>query len=267
MNTTTPSLPSISEIYLDLVKQSTLEPTDTVSRLFSDLVTSVLHEPQKQACDWLHEEQIAHLQSICGQGEFSLELYWSKKISTSPDPWQSLQEFPYFKNYVALTKLEWQTLQSCKQHTEHNIVFCGGGPLPLTAILIAEWFAIPITILDSNREAVIQARSLIESLGLHSLINAQHCTAQAYTNYAAHNSVYVAALAGSDASVKRQIFATIRQQVTAHAHVLTRSSWDARTLLYQPLDMRSIPGFRIQKEIRPAAPIINSILILTPDNT
>ncbi len=256
---------SIAEIYGKLQTCTSFQPTDLTSRLFSDLVDTVLREPKKPASEWLNQDQIVHLQQMCGLGEFALESYWSKEISSSQNPHQTLQQFPYYDNYVALTKQEWNVLQSCHQHAQHTVVFCGGGPLPLTAILMAQWFAVPITILDVDKEAVDQAHSLVSSLGLQDLIQVRHCAAQDYSNYREYNTIYIAALAGTDASTRQQIFTTIQQQTSPDTHILTRSSWGARALLYQPLDTGSISGFCIQKEVRPAAPVINSILVLTPE--
>lgn len=251
---------NIKYIYDRLCEEKDLEPGLRVNRLFTNLVNLVMAD--KISPGTLSAEEKKHLQNMCSCAEFNLELHWANKIINSDDSWQTLQSFVYYQNYVDLTKLEYRSLNSRLKQTSDHYLFCGGGPLPLTAILLAKHYGKKITIIDNQPIAVSKSRKLIKKLGLNNQIKIELKDACLFDKFNKYKVIFVAALAGVDSKNKEKIFNNIREQCSADCHILGRSSWGSRELLYQPIDEQILKCFRKILEVRPKQKIINSIIIL-----
>ena len=249
---------NIVRLYNELATLDDLSPSLMVDRYFSDLVHSALLISKVS----LPVELVSNIQRLCSRGEFALEKYWSMRVTASNNPWEVLRCFPYYKNYEQLTDLEYQTLTSCDNHKKHRILFCGGGPLPLTAIILSAKYGEQVTIMDNNPTAVSLASNLLRVLGLETCITVILDDATTYESYAEFNTVFMAAMAGSTNLEKKTVFTNLQKQIQPDTHILARSSWAGRTLLYEPVSDDILNLFNLQAEMYPAAPIVNSILVL-----
>jgi nicotianamine synthase len=246
-------------IYEELSNVADLRPSEAVNALFARLVRVAL-SPEVQAHD-LSCDDVARLQALCGAGEYELERFWVEETLAAADPPAALRRFPYFQNYVNLTRLEWSSLTACQRHRSHSILFCGGGPLPLTAILLARNYGIRSMVIDNCPDAVELSTRLVEALGLGGAIEIVHADARAYGSFEDYNTIFVAALAGVDDAAKADIFRRIRLEAPEDAHVMARSSWGNRTLLYRPLPRTIYDELVPVAEVRPPGDIVNSIVI------
>lgn len=110
-------------------------------------------------------EEVKWIRQTCGQAEFEMEKYRADRTIQSQDPRATLQDFPYLHNYQLLTDLEVQPLKTQKKQLK-KLIFVGSGPLPLTAVLLAQEYGISAVLIERNPEAVSLSRQLIEKLGL-----------------------------------------------------------------------------------------------------
>jgi nicotianamine synthase len=249
----------VRAIYRELLNAASLRPSTAVNALFARLVRVAL-SPDVQVHD-LSGEDIARLQALCGAGEYELERFWAEEMLNADDPQVALRRFPYFENYVALTNLEWSSLAACKRHRTHSILFCGGGPLPLTAILLALEHGVRSTVIDRSRDAVDLATRVVEALGLKNAITIVHADARLFESFKDYNTIFVAALAGADDRDKADIFGRIRLEAPEDVHVMARSSWGNRTLLYRPLPVTIYDDLVLVAEVRSPGDIVNSVVI------
>ena len=250
----------VEEIYDRIIKLNDLSPSEKVNFLFTQLVN--------KATDWntkydLRDSEIDKLQKICSASEFELEKYWAKRIINSDDPQKELQNFPYTKNYKDLSRLKWFSIKGCSEHLIHKILFIGGGPLPMTSIVLANDFGLSSTILDIDKTAAELSTCLIEKLNLQDKIKIINSSGETFDKYSDYNIIFVAALAGSDEKDKEKIFDQINNQAKDHIHVLARSSWANRTLLYKPLSESIFKKFKPIIQINPFNDIVNSIVIFS----
>jgi len=237
-----------------------LSPSPEIDARFSQLVEGALQLNKVS----LSQSDVVAVQQTCARGELAMETYWSKKIADSSDSWSELQTFPYYENYQQLTELEYQTLQTCVDHADHLVLFCGGGPLPLTAVMLATEHNQKVTVIDNDANAVLLSTNLIQALGLQHKVRIVCADAGSFAKYNEFNTVFVAAMVGSTQASKQKVFSYIQKEVTPDAHILTRSSWAGRTYLYEPVSDQIVASFIKKKEVRPAAPIVNSVLVLQP---
>jgi nicotianamine synthase len=249
---------SIRALYRELLALENYRPSEKVNRLFTQLVQYVLNPESKNI---LKKGEVEKLQRTCQKAEYELEKYWAQKIIHGADARALIREFPYFENYVKLAQLEWSSLLSCTTHRMHNICFVGGGPLPLTAIILAETHGQAVTVLDKDRRACGISRKLIQRLDLDEKISVVEADACAYEDYGKFNVIMVAALAGMEKREKEKILLNIKRYAGQETHILARSSWGARELLYRPLDSKFSKLFHPVMEVIPQNDVINSIVI------
>ena len=248
------------DLYNQIINLKTLKPNSETNKAFSDLVAYTLDPKNIKS---LNDQQISKLQEICSKSEYELEKYWALKILESKEPSKKIKEFPYYNNYLKLTQMEWYSLLSCTDHSKHNILFAGGGPLPLTAIILATTYVKKVTVLEVDNEAYIMSRELINKLGLKDKVKITKADASEYDNYAQYNTIVVAALAGIDKKVKKKILQKIRDNSPLDSHILARSSWGLREILYRPIDKDLYKMFDPVVEVHPQNDVVNSVVIFS----
>jgi len=247
---------SFKKIYSEIKKIKDFKPSQEINSLFDDLVMRVIDKKKRNN---LSLKQCTSLQKICSQSEYELEKFWSKNIISGQ---KNILDFPYYQNYQDLTRLELNTINSCVCHSKHKILFIGGGPFPMTSIILAQEYNIKSVILDNDEEAVKISKKLLCFLGLQKMISVKYVDAQSFKNYKDFNVIFVAALAGSKISEKNNIFYTIKNSSQKDAHILARSSWGKRKILYRPISKKIYSIFKPILEIHPHNKIINSVILL-----
>jgi len=247
----------MNSLYKSIVSLKSFYPSPKVNFLFGELVKCALSDNDLG----LSPAQKAKIQLKCSNAEYELEKHWAKRIISSKKPKQEIKNFPYYENYEKLTKLEWFSLLSCSTHKKHNIVFIGGGPLPLTAIILAEKYKCKVTVLDVDDEACELSLKIVKKLGLCKNLEILKKDGASFENYKNYNAVIVAALAGLEFKSKEKILKKIKEDAKPKTHILARSSWGAREILYKPLDSNVYKIFKPVLEVYPVSDIINSVVI------
>jgi nicotianamine synthase len=250
----------IRKLYEQIKGEQDLSPAPRINRLFGELVREVTNAFDEKAGLSKKEERL--LQEICSCAEYELERYWAERIIASRSAEKELAQFPYIKNYSDLTRLEWFSFQGCQTHKKHSVLFVGGGPMPLTAIMLAHEFGVSSTIIDYDKTAVELSKKLINRLGLTAMIKIRHVDAQEFEDYGKFSVIFVAALAGLLPNDKENIFLRIKQKAKKETHIIARSSWGNRKLLYRPLSSETYRHFEPVLRIDPYTDIVNSVVIL-----
>ena len=98
-------------------------------------------------------------------------------------------------------------------------------------------------------------------LKLDHLIDIYNASGQDF-DYQDYNTIFVAALAGLDSETKTEIFNRIKSTSPQGSHIVARSSWNNRELLYRPIDTSIYKIFTPIIKIDPFHDVINSIVIL-----
>ncbi|MBK2356677.1 nicotianamine synthase family protein [Francisella hispaniensis] len=248
----------INYLYEEISQLKDFSPSEKVNSAFSSLVKLAMKYDSKIE---LSEEKKEHLQYLSAEAEYQLEKYWVNKIVNSSNPIKELETFPYYKNYQDLTTLEYNSLCSCAEHKDHKFIFIGGGFLPLTSIVLASKYNISSKIIDIDKEVTEKSKILIKALKLDHLIDIYNAAGQIF-NYQDYNTIFVAALAGLDSKTKLDIFNQIRSTAPKGSHIVARSSWNNRELLYRPIDESIYKIFTPIIKVDPFHDVINSVVIL-----
>jgi|SRR5579872_196485 len=247
---------NLKVLYNQITKLDNLRPSEKTNKLFTKLVSFAVGQKKNS----LTNKELSNLQKICSDAEYQLEKFWAEKIIKSAGPAAVLNKFPYNTNYKKLTQLEWLSLLGCTKHTEHKILFIGGGPLPMTAIFLAVDHNQKVAILEKEEEAYEISKKLVRSLGLANKIKILNEDASEFRQYGKYNCFFVAALAGLEREVKHTIISEIQKQAPKNSHILARSSWGSRELLYKPLQIKN-RQLKTIIEVRPHNDVVNSFYI------
>lgn len=134
--------------------------------------------------------------------------------------------------------------------------------MPLTAIMLAREFGVFSTVIDCDKAAVELSKKVINQLGLAAMIKIRHVDAREFEDYERFSVIFVAALAGLLPTDKENIFLRIKQKAKKETHIIARSSWGNRKLLYRPLSSDTYRYFEPVLRIDPYTDIVNSVVIL-----
>ncbi|TVQ82387.1 MAG: hypothetical protein EA357_09695 [Micavibrio sp.] len=249
-----------------LKNESDLSPhnpliTETLTALVGNIVTAeeCFSEAEKQqvlqnpAVRTIRKELLAEL----SEAEYEMELYFSNRFLDNPNfTAKNLNEFWYLQNYLDLVDLELEKLPSLDPGQE--VVFIGSGPLPLTAIIMAQKTGLHITCLDMDEAAVKRGEALAEKLDMSQQL---HFTQAAGSKYDYGNAALV--MVASLVADKKDVLAQIEKTSEKLPQVALRSAEGLHALLYDPVTSSILDEFNMQveKTTTPTPRVINSTLV------
>lgn len=255
---------AIHRLYQGLALCDSLSPTAEVDALFGELVGIVVDTPCACA-DRVMEDPIVRaiqprLHDLCSRGEFELESAWAERIVANAAPRAELARFPYYGNYRQLSRLERCGVAAVSDRPLTRVAFVGAGPLPLSALLLAEDTGATVHGFDRDQHAVAQARRLAEAVGCRG-VSFMHCDIEVHEALDTYDLVVLAALVGRTPTAKRRIVQRLGRRMAPGAHLVVRSAHAMRTLLYPPMPVEDFAPFDLLAVIHPYGEVINSVAI------
>ena len=271
----------IKRIYHGLASSRSLEPSDSINTLFSELVDlCISHRDPDLARIVLKDPKIQkltpHLRSLCATGEYLLERQWANKLIT---PSYDISEFTYANNYRLLVRLELHALLGIGANLSH-MIFIGSGPLPLSSMEFL-WQSSSsnnnnnnkeegrgiqrIDNIDKSQEAIDVSRKLAMKYGLQDKMKfyAQDAL-EDFEGYKKADVVMLGALVGADNREKKEFLCHIINKMKSGAILMVRSSNCLRELLYSNtcrLVLEDNNGLEPLVEIHPQNEVVNSVLL------
>ncbi len=100
-----------------------------------------------------------------------LEIENAKAILASEYPWEVLEHFTHFSNYLQLARTEYQGSELKPGDT---VIFLGSGPLPLTLIVLCHWHGLKGIGIEQDPDRAELSRKVLEKLGLSDQIRIIH---------------------------------------------------------------------------------------------
>jgi hypothetical protein len=183
-----------------------------------------------------------------------LETAKAEEILQSPDPWTTLESFHFYPRYQRLIKNENKLVNFSP---EQRVVFIGGGPLPLTLILLNKLYGarcVSIEILPSVSEL---SRQVIKKLGMESQIIVVEGDETAVKDLD-YTVLMVAALA----EPKERVFANLWETVDTATPVIYRTYTGMRAILYSPVTEKATRGFHKEVMILPSGKVNNTSVLI-----
>jgi len=183
-----------------------------------------------------------------------LETENAEEILKSDDPWATLESFHFYDRYQSLIKNENQLV---KFTPEQKLVFIGGGPLPLTSILLKKYCSVNSISIEIIPEVAELSRRVIKRLGMESQIDVIMGDETAVKD-ADYTVVMVAALA----EPKERIFANLWEIVDTKTPVIYRTYTGMRAILYSPVTEKATRGFHKEVMILPKGKVNNTSVLI-----
>ncbi|XYH97690.1 nicotianamine synthase family protein [Sorangium sp. So ce1128] len=263
--TESPLSSRIHRIYQELAMMGSLEPSQRVNHLFSELVSISRSRSRSDAAAVLEDPIVDAIREalwrVCARGEYELERHWARRIGAAADPAAELQRFPYVPNYEKLTRLEVSALRGVRDALPRSVLFIGSGPLPFTSLLLAQRHGLAVTNIDIDEEACDSARTLARRLGLSDRLSFIRADAMSCADLAEFDCVFLAALVGMNKREKGRLLRHLCASMRPGALLLVRSSQRLRALLYPEVDIHSMDPFVPLLELHPHDEVINSVII------
>jgi len=260
-------------LYEQLRAHNSPAPSPAVNALFADLVSACVSGDATDAAAALSDPRIvgvrADLIRLCAEGESLLENGWARRVLAAADARAEMAAFPYLGNYEQLARLELHALAGAGHRPQdtRRVCFIGGGPLPLSAMLLCSRLTAHITVVDRDIEAVELSRRLVDRLLPAQRISVVQADAASASDMARAvagcDVVVVAALVGTTQAQKRAALQAIGTSVEPGTYVVVRSADGLRSLLYPVVDIRDVRDAGLVPEaiVHPLGEVINSVLV------
>lgn len=265
----------ITGLHAAISKLPSLSPSPEVDRLFTDLVMACVPaspvdvtqlDPETQK---MREELIR----LCSDAEGKLEAHYSDLLASFDNPLDHLGRFPYFSNYINLSKLEYELLvQYIPGLAPSRIAFVGSGPLPFSSLVLAAHH-LPNTQFD-NYDMCGPANERAQKLfradrDLRTRMSFHTADVATLTDVLGkYDVVFLAALVGMAAEEKARVVAHLGRHMADGAALVVRSAHGARGFLYPIVDPEDIRrgGFDVLAVYHPEGEVINSVIIARKDD-
>lgn len=259
---------SVMQIHASISKLESLKPSKQVNSLFSRLVklctipssidiTALPQEVQK-----MRESLIV----LCGRAEGLLELEFATFLTKIPQPLNNLSLFPYYGNYVKLSKLEYTILSENGVVQPKKVAFVGSGPMPLTSIIMAKHHLTSTHFdnFDIDEAANDVARSIVASdaefEGRMKFLTSD--IMEVKEELGEYDCIFLAALVGMSKEEKLTILGHIRKYMKDGGILLVRSAKGARAFLYPVVVEHDLLDFEVLSAVHPNDDVINSVVLV-----
>ncbi|KAK4424540.1 Nicotianamine synthase [Sesamum alatum] len=262
-----PLVQKVCELYDQISNLDNLSPSKDVDTLFTQLVaTCIPPHPIDVTKLCTKIKRIRHnLIRLCGQAEGLLEQHYAALLASFDNPLDHLHLFPYYSNYLKLSRLEFDLLsQHCSSPA--RIAFVGSGPLPLTSIVLASHHLTSTVFHNYDIDASVNsmAMKLVEShpdlskrMEFHTT-DIMNVSAAALKDY---DVVFLAALVGMDIEEKIHVIKHLAKHMAPGAILMLRSAHGARAFLYPVVESHHLQGFEVLTVYHPTDEVINSVVV------
>ncbi|KAI9208379.1 Nicotianamine synthase [Polychytrium aggregatum] len=272
-----------------------LHPSPEINALFSELVGLCIQPHPAALTNELLEspelrDVLQALRKIASNGEFCMEQYWTARLTRPSEPTsepseptsEAVRAFPYYQNYVDLTRMELHAVAACAAsecEPISRIAFLGSGPLPLSAIVLAGMAGrfpflfspgLVVDCVDISPEATELASRIIDQTcpcsddgsadsPLVQAVNA--CATKVPLD--GYDLIHVAALVGDNRKAKVQVLNRIAVDAGPDTIVVIRSADGLRRILYPTVDADMVreAGLVLLGTFIPHGDVVNSVIV------
>lgn len=257
----------VCQIYEKISKLDSLKPSKVVNSLFTELVITCI--PPSSINMATLPENIKQTRSklirLCGEAEGHLEAHFSTLLASFRNPLHHLDLFPYYSNYLKLSRLEFDILNQHYSTEPNRVAFVGSGPLPLTSIVLASNHLKNTSFdnYDIDHSANSMASLLISPDPDLSQRMFFHSTdiMEVTDGLKEYDVVFLAALVGMDINDKIKVIQHLAKYMALGSILMLRSAHGARSFLYPVVEPEDLHGFEVLSIFHPEDEVINSVVI------
>jgi hypothetical protein len=241
---------------LDRVEKTFLKLDALITRdLYSDKDFDLFNKPEM-------EPVFAHMNRFRNLCTVRLETRYSNEILASRSPWEVLEKYTFYRNYLRLVQIEYEDL---KLKPEDRISFLGSGPLPLTLIVFLKRHGIKGTGIEQDPARAQLSIKVLDKLGLSegiTVINGNHLsiTRADFIDYGADSKALIIA---AQAEPKKEILDHLLKVIPEGCRLSYRIYEKGLMKLLNLDSLLDLPeGYREYKRVRPVPPAYNTVVFL-----
>jgi protein-L-isoaspartate O-methyltransferase len=182
-----------------------------------------------------------------------LEKQNAYEILDAGEPRIALESFHYYKRYPILVGNE---VRLAGFSAGDRVVFIGGGPLPLTSMLLNTCYGIEGISVEIVPQVAALSRRVLDKLGCSAIEVV--CGDESALADLKHNGVIIAALA----EPKKRIFRIVQNLVASDTKVLYRTYSGMRAILYAPVVSKDLTGFQEVGRVLPTGKVNNTSVLI-----
>lgn len=190
-----------------------------------------------------------------------LEIRYTSKILVSESPWKTLEEFPFYENYLKLVRTEYEGLGL---KGGDRILFLGSGPLPLTLIVFLKQYGVQSTGIEQDPVRADLSKRVLDKLGISgdiNIINGNHLSLQT-EDFINPDICTGAIMVAAQAEPKKEILDHLVRAVPVGCKISYRIYEKGLMKLFNRDFLLSFPeGFK-EKRIQPEPPTYNTAVFL-----
>jgi len=264
-------LKEILDLYKDIRELSDEEilscSSDRPEKLFMRLDALITRDLGSNVISILLNKQelepiFAHLNRFRNLYTVRLETGYAKEILASQSPWDVLEEFPFYKNYLRLVQAE---CEGFGLKAGDRVIFLGSGPLPLTLIVFFKYHAVKGTGIEQNPERARLSIETLDKLGLSkdiTIINGSHFSMNPI-DFLDPGTGAKAFIIAAQAEPKKEILDYLLKVTPAGCKISYRIYEKGLMKLLNRDFLLDLPdGYREYKRIQPEPPAYNTVVFL-----
>jgi hypothetical protein len=187
------------------------------------------------------------------------ETHLAREILNNDNPWEMLESFPLYQRYVNLIRDQVENSADIKR-----LAFIGCGPLPVTPLLFSKLYGVYCIGIDKDPEAVELAKKCVKHFGLEKEISII-LGDETVLSEVEWDSVLIAGLTEPKTRIFRNLYNIIRKkklELEKPISICYRNYTGMRQLLYWPVRLEHIRGFKKIKEVAPSSGVNNTLVFL-----
>lgn len=185
-----------------------------------------------------------------------LEIEKANTLLSSQNPWQALQNFTFYPNYLQLSRTE---LLGSGLKPENSVIFLGSGPLPLSLIVLCHEYNLFGTGIEQDENRASLSRKVIAKLGLSEkiqIITGNHFILPLKTPF----DLYMIA---AQAEPKKQIFQHLAEVLPEGSKISYRVyEKGLRKILDNSFHFEVPTEFEEYLRVQPEPPVNNTVVFL-----
>ena len=192
-----------------------------------------------------------------------LETEHANEVLANESPWDVLEQFPFYGNYLKLVRTEYEGLGLKPGDT---VAFLGSGPLPLTLIVFFREYGVKSIGIEQVSTRANLSRRLIEKLGLSediTIVNGNHFSLDGKDFGANLDSGVRALMVAAQAESKKEIFEHLLKVMPLGSRISCRIYEKGLRKLLNGNCLLDLPeGFDEQMRVHPEPPVYNTVVFL-----
>lgn|GEM_PF-264918 len=240
----------------DRVEKTFLKLDALITRdLYSDKDFDLLNKPEM-------EPVFAHMNRFRNLYTVRLETRYSNEILASRSPWEVLEKYTFYRNYLRLVRTEYEGFGL---KPGDRVFFLGSGPLPLTLIVFLRFYGIRGTGIEQDSARAQLSIKVLDKLGLSediTIINGNHLSMSPIDlmdSEAGAKALMIAA----QVEPKREILSHLLKVIPEGCRLSYRIYEKGLMKLLNQDSLFDLPeGYREYKRIRPIPPAYNTVVFL-----